>query len=164
MKQAPAESVKLNHWLTAGLRREVQKKVWQPPPNFKEAETAIMTGRAAEEKPVGLASMQPSGSQKRPGRQEAWGGRPQREQTAGMLNYHTSVHDMSTLLTTAQRLTDPVQSRVRLAVPSSGSAWSVGPHWLFRNTRPHGTVVFFSPIWHFSPQKTCYECSVAHSY
>lgn len=47
------------------------------------------------------------------GRQEAWGGRLQREQTAGMLNYHTSVHDMSTPLTTARRLY-PVQSRVRL--------------------------------------------------
>lgn len=47
------------------------------------------------------------------GRQEAWGGRPQREQTAGMLNYHTSVHDMSTPLRSAQRL-NPVQSRVRL--------------------------------------------------
>ncbi len=47
------------------------------------------------------------------GRQEVWGGRLQRKQTAGMLNYHTSVHDMSTPLTTARRLY-PVQSRVTL--------------------------------------------------
>lgn len=48
------------------------------------------------------------------GRQEARGGRLQREQTAGKLNRHTSVHDMSTPLTAGftpvQRHTGSVSS------------------------------------------------------
>lgn len=42
-------------------------------------------------------------AQRRAGRQEVWGGRLQREQTAGMFNYHTREHDKSSSLTAAQR-------------------------------------------------------------
>lgn len=79
-----------------------------------DRKTVTLKGRAGQQRESKSGWQADSQADRRKaGRQEVWGGRLQREQTAGMLNYHTSVHDMSTLLTTAQRLYS-VQSRVRL--------------------------------------------------
>lgn len=63
-------------------------------------------GRAAEEeKPVGLGERAAEQLTEAPAGRRRWGGRLQREQTAGMFNHHTSVRDMS--LTAAARLDPP---------------------------------------------------------
>lgn len=70
---------------------------------------------------------------------EAWGGRLRREQTAGMLNYHTSEHDMSSSLTTARRL--GVESGRSRRGSFFGSVWS---RWFKRERDDNrATLMFF---------------------
>lgn len=80
-------SVPRNHSFTTGLHR---KKEPGKPADRKSA-TNEQSGWETDSR----------AHHRKAGRQTAWGGRLQRERTAGMFSYHTSVHGTSTPLTAA---------------------------------------------------------------
>lgn len=104
-------------------RFTLQKVVWQP--NVEKSDRPADRKSATDEQSGWETDSQ--AYHRKAGRQEVWGGRLQREQTAGMLNYHTSVHGMSTPLTTALPCAQSSQTAASAVYPR-GSVWYIWFH------------------------------------
>lgn len=98
-------SVPRNHSFTTGLHR---KKEPGKPADRKSA-TNEQSGWETDSR----------AHHRKAGRQTAWGGRLQRERTAGMFSYHTSVHGTSTPLTAALPCAQSSQTAVLAVWPIS---------------------------------------------